>query len=55
MVLMIRFWGNGSDFMGDGVWIFTLKWEDYRKVYRKILGEFCVALIFFYFGNGKVR
>ena len=41
------FWGLSGLFYGDGVWIFALKWENYRKVYRKIFSDFCVVLIFF--------
>ena len=53
MVLMIRFWGNESDFMGEGVWIFVVKWGDYRKDYRKIFGWFLCDLVFFISVMGK--
>ena len=50
---LMWFWGCCGYFIGDGVWIFALKWGNYRKVYRKILSEFWVILIFFISVMGK--
>lgn len=42
-------------FHGDGVWIFAVKWRNYRKVYRKIFSDFLCGFDIFYFGNGEMR
>ena len=52
---MLMVWlvvGEGY-FWLDGVWIFAVKWEDYRKVYRKIFGDFYVIWYFFISVMGK--
>ena len=40
-------------FMGNWVWIFAVKWGNYRKVYRKIFSDFCVVWCFFISVMGK--
>lgn len=40
-------------FMSNWIWIFGVKWGNYRKVYRKIFSDFCVILIFFISVIGK--
>lgn len=52
-VLMVWLVVGEGYFWLDGVWIFAVKWEDYRKVYRKIFGDFYVIWYFFISVMGK--